>query len=55
MFIPVYLYGESHVADVSTLLIQVAMGVMIYLVVAGSYFWLKEKKLILSFIKHRAQ
>ena len=53
MFMPVYLYGESHGAVVFTLLIQVAMGVVIYLIVAGSYLWLKEKKLIMSFIKHR--
>ena len=55
MFIPVYWYGESHDAIISTLLIQIAMGVVIYLIVAGSYLLLKEKKLIMSFIKLRTR
>lgn len=53
MFIPVYLYGEFHGATIPTLLIQLTMGVVNYLIMTGGFLWLKEKDLIMSFIKCR--
>lgn len=53
MFVPVYLYGNFHEDTISTLLIQIALGVAIYLVVAGPFIYFKEKDLIKSFISCR--
>ena len=46
MFIPVYIYGNKHSKSLSTLLIQVVMGMAIYLVAAGGYLVIKEKEMI---------
>lgn len=53
MFVPVYLYGNAHLANVSTLLIQIVMGIMLYLIVGGGFMYVKEKELINSFVRHR--
>ena len=46
MFVPVYLYGNIHSANISTLLIQILMGTVIYLIVGGAFICVKEKELI---------
>lgn len=53
MFVPVYLYGSTHLANIPTLLIQIVMGVIIYLIVGGGFMYVKEKELINSFIGNR--
>lgn len=53
MFVPVYMYGNAHGATISTLLIQVAIGVVIYLAIAGFFLYYKEKELVKSFISQR--
>lgn len=51
MFIPVYYYGNMHSATIFTLIIQISMGVIIYLALAGTFLYIKEKELIKSSIK----
>lgn len=46
MFIPVYIFGNTHSTSIMTLVIQVGMGVLIYLVVAGGYLVVKEKEMV---------
>lgn len=53
MFVPVYLYGNTHVANIMTLLMQVIMGVVIYLIFAGTFLGIKEKEIIKTFVKHK--
>jgi O-antigen/teichoic acid export membrane protein len=50
MFIPVYIYGNYHAASVITLIIQITMGVIIYLVVAGGYIAITEKEMLKKII-----
>lgn len=53
MFIPVYLYGEWHLASISTLTVQILLGVTIYGIIGGAFLYYKEKDIICSFIKRR--
>lgn len=53
MCVPVYLWGNSHGSSVSTLIIQILMGVVIYMLIAGGYLAVREKELISGFIKRR--
>ena len=46
MFFPVYLYGCFHLASILTLVIQILMGVALYMIVAGGYLYIKEKELV---------
>lgn len=39
MFVPVFLFGKVHGATVTTLLLQVGIGVLIYCGLAGIYIW----------------
>ena len=48
MFIPVYLFGESHSTTILTMFIQIVIGVFVYILIAGTYMWIKEKPLIMS-------
>lgn len=53
MFIPVYMYGNTHSTSLLTVLIQVVMGVVMYLVIAGGYFVIKEKTAIRKILCRR--
>lgn len=53
MCIPVYLWGESHDYSVLTLVSQIAIGVIIYLAIAGGYLFVREKELIIRFINQK--
>lgn len=50
MFVPVYMFGEMNGPSVSTLLIQIAIGVITYLIIAGTYLYKNEKKLFQSIL-----
>lgn len=50
MFVPVYAFGNIHSTSIMTLLIQVGMGVLIYLMVAGGYLVVKEKDMVLKIL-----
>lgn len=52
MFIPVYIFGENSANTVLTLLLQVLLGIVIYMAVGGLYMIKKEKELVLS-VLHR--
>ena len=52
MFVPVYLYGNIHTATIPTLLIQIVMGVIIYLLIGGGFFCFKEKELVKKFFRN---
>ena len=51
MFVPVYLYGNTHVTSILTLFIQVMLGVIIYLIIGGGFLCFKEKELLYKFIR----
>ena len=53
MFIPVYIFGNAHSISVLTLFIQITIGVLIYMSVAGTYMFNKEKQLILSVLRKK--
>lgn len=53
MFFPVFLYGNHHATSTVTILVQVIIGVVIYLAVAGGYLYKKEKNIINIFLKRR--
>lgn len=53
MFVPVYIYGNDHAASILTLVIQVVMGMLIYLGIAGIFIYRKEKEMINSFLRRR--
>lgn len=53
MFVPVYIYGNNHDASILTLVIQVFMGILIYLGIAGVFIYRKEKGIINSFLHRR--
>lgn len=50
MFVPVYLIGEWFETGVSTLIIQIACGAVVYMVIGGGYMYMKEKELISGFL-----
>ena len=54
MFIPVYWIGMNHSASVLTLVIQIIVGVLIYMLIGGVYLFKNDRELILSAI-HRSK
>lgn len=53
MFVPVYIIGENHPYMISTLVIQILAGVIIYMITGGLYLYMAERRLILSIIKRK--
>lgn len=51
MSIPVYLYGMKHAPSVKVLAVQVAMGVVIYMIAVLPYLMHSEKELIKKILK----
>ena len=43
MFVPVYMVGQMNGASIPTLLIQITLGVIVYLILAGAYLYKNEK------------
>ena len=53
MFVPVFLLGRRCGASVGTLALQIVLGIVLYLALAGGYLYVKEKELIRSFIRRK--
>ena len=48
MFVPVYMVGQMNGASIPTLLIQITLGVIVYLILAGAYLYKNEKNFFQS-------
>ena len=52
MFVPVYFYGRFHANTIKTLIVQILIGIMIYMGIGGIYLFNAEKSLIHT-VMHR--
>lgn len=51
MFFPVYYFGKTHPVSVATLIIQIAIGLVIYLIIGGGYLYKCEHELVKKVLK----
>lgn len=51
MFVPVYWYGNEHSASISTLVVQVTLGVVIYVMIGAVFLYYKEREVIYSLLR----
>lgn len=53
MCVPVYLYGMSHAATVKTLIVQILIGIIVYMMIGGWALYRKEGARIRSLLRRR--